>query len=73
MDFHWEQLIVLAMCYGAGFSTALLFGLKGKVSGLSITRGGVEIRTNDVHVWSKITDKLERIDGLACFPRVCWY
>jgi len=62
MDFHWTQLLVLAICYGAGFSTALLLGLKGKVSGLSITRGGVEIRTNDVHVWGKITDKLERID-----------
>ena len=62
MDFHLDQLIVPATCYGAGFGTALLLGLKGRTSWLSITRGGVEVHTNDVEEWSKVVGALERID-----------
>jgi len=43
----------------------LIIVLRDKISGIHVSRSGVEIRTNDTVVWSKIVDKIERIDASA--------
>jgi len=41
----------------------LIIVLRDKISGVHVSRAGVEIRTNDVSAWGKIVDKIERIDA----------
>jgi len=41
----------------------LIIVLRDKISGVHVSRTGVEIRTNDMPVWSKVVDKIERIDS----------
>jgi len=41
----------------------LIIVLRDKISGVHVSRAGLEIRTNDVPAWSKIVDKIERIDA----------
>jgi len=41
----------------------LLIVLRDKISGVHVSRTGVEIHTNDVPAWSKIVDAIERIDS----------
>ena len=41
----------------------LIIVLRDKISGVFVSHTGVEIRTNDVPVWSKNVDTIERIDS----------
>jgi len=40
----------------------LIIALRDKISGVHVSRTGVEIRTNNTIVWSKIVDEIEQID-----------
>jgi hypothetical protein len=44
----------------------LILVLRDKISGVHVSRAGVEIRTNDVPIWSEIVDRMERIDSSTC-------
>ena len=44
----------------------LIIVLRNKISGVHVSRAGVEIRTNDVPIWSKVVDTIERIDTNTC-------
>jgi len=44
----------------------LIIVLRDKISGVFVSRTGVEIRTNDVPAWSKIVDTIEWIDSHTC-------
>ena len=44
----------------------LIIVLRDKISGVHVSRTGVEIRTNDVPAWSKIVDRIEQIDSSTC-------
>ena len=61
-------IISLAVIIGSLSMTAitLIIVLRDKISGVHVSRAGVEIRTNDVPVWSKVVDKIERIDTDTC-------
>jgi len=41
----------------------LIYCLRHRISGVLISKTRVEVYTNDVPVWSKIVDKIERIDS----------
>ena len=61
-------IIPLAVIIGSMSMVAitLIIVLRDKISGVLVSHTGVEIRTNDVPVWSKIEDKIERIDSNTC-------
>ena len=63
--FEPHVIISLAVIVGSLSTIAitLIVVLRDKISGLHISRSGIEIRTNDTMVWSKIVDKIERIDA----------
>jgi len=42
---------------------ALTYWLRDRISGVFVSKTGVQIHTNDVPVWSKIVDRIERIDS----------
>ena len=58
-------IISLAVIIGSlsVVATALIVVLRDKISGVYVSRGSVEIHTNDVSVWSKIVDTIEQIDA----------
>ena len=58
-------MIPLAVIIGSISMVAmtLVVVLRDKISGVHISRTGLEIRTNDIPVWSKVVDKIERIDS----------
>lgn len=63
-----HMIISLAVIISA-FSTVaitLIIVLRDKISGVHVSHAGVEIRTNDVPVWSKIVDRIEQIDSSTC-------
>jgi len=45
-----------------GSTFLLLYFLRDKISVFSVTRNGIEVRTNDVPVWSEVVDNIDRID-----------
>ena len=58
-------IIPLAVIIGSLSMVAitLIFVLRDKISNVHVSRAGVEICTNDVPIWSKVVDKIERIDS----------
>ena len=58
-------IISLAVIVGSISMVAitLIIVLRDKISGVHVSRAGLEIRTNDVPAWSKVVDKIERIDA----------
>jgi len=54
--------IVACVVGSAGIAT-LIIVLNDKISWVSLTRFGVEVRTNDIPVWRRITDRVDRIDS----------
>ena len=63
-----QVIIPLAIIVGSLSVVAmtLILVLRDKISGVHVSRAGVEIRTNDVPVWSEIVDRMERIDSSTC-------
>ena len=61
-------IIPLAVITGSLSMVAitLIIVLRDKISNVYVSRTGFEIRTNDVPVWSKIEDKIDRIDSSTC-------
>jgi len=61
-------IISLAVIIGSLSMVAmtLIAVLRDKISGVHVSRAGVEIRTNDVPVWSKVVDTIERVDANTC-------
>jgi hypothetical protein len=57
--------IVTSVVGSVGIAT-LIFVLRDKISGVYLSRSSLEIRTNDVPEWSKIVDRIERIDSNTC-------
>ena len=55
-------IALFAIASGIGFGIALAYWLRDRISGVFVSKTGVQIHTNDVPVWSKIVDKIERID-----------
>jgi hypothetical protein len=58
-------IISVAVIIGSLAMVAMTFAivLRDKISGVHVSRTGVEIHTNDVQAWSKIVDRIERIDS----------
>jgi|GEM_PF-1593302 len=58
-------IIPLAVIMGSFSIVAVTFiiVLRDKISGVHVSRSGVEIQTNDIPVWSKVVDRIERIDS----------
>ena len=61
-------MIPLAVIIGSLSMVAitLIVVLRDKISDVHVSRAGVEIRTNDVPVWSQVVDTIERIDANTC-------
>lgn len=70
MEMSLKELIVpitiVASMVGSVGIVTLIIVLRDKISGVHVSRAGVEIRTNDIPVWSMIVDKIERIDSETC-------
>ena len=71
MEFALKDIAILLTCIFAGcfavsFGYGLATGLRHRVSEMSLSRSGMQIHTNDVQVWSKIVDRIERIDSSTC-------
>ena len=65
-EFIWQFIvpIVIVLCVvGSVGVVALIVVLRDKISGVHVSRTGVEVRTNDIPVWSQIVDTIERIDS----------
>ena len=58
--------LAVIICSLSTVAITLLIVLRNKISDVHVSRAGVEIRTNDVPVWSKIVDTIERIDSNTC-------
>jgi len=58
-------IISLAVIIGSLATVTITFAvvLRDKISGVHVSRAGVEIHTNDVPAWSQIVDRIERIDS----------
>ena len=59
-------LVILAIfvtSVGVGLGIAVTYWLRDRISGVFVSKTGVQIHTNDVPVWSKIVDKIEFIDS----------
>jgi hypothetical protein len=61
-------LIPLAVIVGSLSTVAitLIIVLRDKISNVHVSRTGFEIRTDDVPVWNRIEDKIDRIDSSTC-------
>jgi len=66
--FDPNVVIPLAVIIGSLSMVAitLIVVLRDKISNVHVSRAGVEIRTNDVPVWSKVVDTIERIHANTC-------
>ena len=60
-------LLIVAIPVGlliVGLGIGLGYGLRDRVSGVSLSRsGGLQIRTNDVVMWSKLKNAVDQIDS----------
>jgi hypothetical protein len=63
MEWFWNTYGVYIACYAAGIGTAWLFGLKGKISDIVLSRTGLRIHTNSGMVVYELTIKNEPIDS----------
>jgi hypothetical protein len=62
----WQFIIpiVIVLCVvGSVGVVTLIVVLRDKISGVHVSRTGVEVRTNDIPVWSQVVDTIERIDS----------
>jgi len=62
----WQFIvpIVIVLCVvGSVGVVAIIVVLRDKISGVHVSRSGVEVRTNDIPVWSQVVDKIEQIDS----------
>jgi hypothetical protein len=61
-------IISLAVMIGSLSTVAitLILVLRNKISGVHVSRTGVEIRTHDSPTWSQTVDKIEQIDRGTC-------
>jgi hypothetical protein len=58
------MIVSIAIIIGSfSAATTLFIVLRDRLSGVRVSRTGVEVRTNDVPAWSKIVDTIERIDA----------
>jgi len=66
--FEPHVIVSLAIIVGTLSMVAitLIIVLRDKISGVHVSRAGVEIRTNDMSAWSKVVDNIERIDSSTC-------
>jgi len=63
MSWHLDNLVIPALWYGAGFGTALVLGLRHKVTDIFLSRAGLRIHTNSDDVAFEVGGKNERIDS----------
>jgi len=62
----WQFIIpiVIVLCtVGSVGVVTLIVVLRDKISGVHVSRTGVEVRTNDIPAWSQVVDTIERIDS----------
>ena len=61
-------IIPLAVIIGSLSTVAmtLIIVLRDKISNVHVSRAGFEIHTNDLPVWNKVVDQIERIDSNTC-------
>ena len=62
----WQFIIpiVIVLCVvGSVGMITLIVVLRDKISGVHVSRAGVEVRTDDIPVWSQIVDTIEQIDS----------
>jgi hypothetical protein len=69
MDFYLDKLIAHAG-YGAfgmglGFGASLGYSLRHRITGLFLSRTGLQVYTNDVSVRDSIADKIDSIDSVT--------
>jgi len=65
MELNWQDLVIPAMSFCAGFISALMMGLKDKVTEIFFSRSGFQVYTNSSDVSFEIMGELERIDSSA--------
>jgi hypothetical protein len=63
---HVMISLAVIVCVLAMVAMTLIIVLRDKISGVLVSRTGVEIHTNDVSVWSKVVDTIEQIDTETC-------
>jgi hypothetical protein len=63
MEWNFANLIIPATCYGAGFVTALVLGLRHKVTDIFLSRSGLRVHTNSGDVVFEVMGRNERIDS----------
>jgi hypothetical protein len=56
-------ITIVASVVGSVGIVTLIIVLRDKISGVHVSKTGVQIHTNDVPVWSKIVDEIKRIDS----------
>jgi len=62
----WQFIIpiVIVLCtVGSVGIVTLIVVLRDKISGVHVTRTGVEVRTDDIPAWSQVVDTIEQIDS----------
>jgi len=62
----WQFIIpiVIVLCtVGSVGVITLIVVLRDKISGVHVSRTGVEVRTNDIPAWSLVVDTIEQIDS----------
>jgi len=63
MEWYLEKLMIPALWFGAGFGSALMLGLRHKVTDIFLSRTGLRIHTNSDDVAFEVGGKNERIDS----------
>ena len=59
--FIFVAIAVMMLTFGFGF--AIAYFLRDKITGVSLSRFGFDIHTNDVPVWSRIVDVIDFVDS----------
>jgi hypothetical protein len=58
--------IAVIVCAIASVMIVFALILRERISGVSVSRSGLQMHTNDIPVWSEIMEKIERIDAGTC-------
>jgi len=58
--------IAVIVCALASVMIVFALILRERISGVSVSRTGLQMHTNDLPVWNKIVDKIEHIDSHTC-------
>jgi hypothetical protein len=64
MDGYWETKLIMGL--GALLVGMLIYVLRDRITGITISRTGLQMHLNDVVVWRQIEDTIDQIDSSTC-------